>query len=209
MHHGRARRVNPLVALLASALWVLLARHPDPAPGATERGASGPGLALWLAREADRQGRITLNQQETELQTLQTRTSAMLGWIVTAGLATVAAVFTQSRPEWRGAAIMTLSLLGISAALCVVLLFPWKTQSGGVAPRMVLDTPLADELEVTQSIALGIENVILRNQTLLKWLRLGYFAAWIGVILAIVAGVGWLEYAPAAPVATVPPVSSG
>lgn len=164
---------------------------PDEAPAAAEIdvGAAAGELRLWRAREAMRQGELSLKSQSESRDNLRAAATSLLGWTVTGVGVIAAAALTAAKAEWRVAAMLAVICLLGAAALCVVSLFPRRWAKAGYNPEQILSNGLGSELEITEALAQGVGGDIRTNRAQLIWTSIILRAAWFLVALAPTLGV--------------------
>jgi hypothetical protein len=189
-----------LIHLLAGFLWfaagAIYGKSPpvsQPIAGEEEVGAVGAELRYWRANEAVRQGEMLLRLQATTRSSIISQATTMLGWVVTAATASVGIAIGSTREEWRDASIAIAIGLGITAFICVYIVFPRNMSNETFEPYQILDSKLPSELEILESMAEGHSQGIDNNKKRLISLRFALILAWLLFALSPVAGGAILE----------------
>jgi hypothetical protein len=173
-------------------------------PGAIEVGsASTDGtLRYWLAKEAVRQGELSLGSQISALARLMASATSILGWSVTISLALTAAIASAVAPPSPNAQSVLLPLLRhalwpavaaevltlTAAVCCVVVLWPHRWHSPGHEPALLLASQYDTELEVLEAMASGYAAAADRNSDRLTRLEKWLHVAWGCFVGAPIAG---------------------
>ncbi|NPD67264.1 hypothetical protein HN018_06715 [Lichenicola cladoniae] len=150
---------------------------PPPAPPDPELGAVGAPFRLWRAKEAFRQGEMTLTQQSLALDGLRVQATSLLGWSVTIGVALAAAALTTHLPA---VAVTVVTSITITAALSIAVLWvtnAWRWPSFN--PLQILDHEHKSELLLLESLAVGSNLSIVQNSALIKVRARFLRVAWI------------------------------
>lgn len=154
---------------------------------------------LFFAKEAVRQGELMLASQSTGLDGLLSRTSSLFGWTVTVSVGLTAAI---SSTAWKIPAATTGLFTILSAACCILALWPRGWRRAGNDPAWFLREPYGTELETLEAAAGGYARNTGKNAKRLNssgyWLR----AAWSLFGAAPLVGIAtyaYLAYSTATP----------
>jgi hypothetical protein len=169
---------------------------PDEAPPAVpeiEVGAAGSDLRYWKAKEAVRQGEARLAAQAAVRAALEARATALTGWAAVSLLAATGAGFAAKDAAGLMGAAVTGLFLFWAAALGIHAARPLNWAMVGYDPTLITSDPLGSELEVLESIAVGLSagfqgNNLRLNQTgkLLRW------AGWLLTAAPLFGGAAYV-----------------
>ena len=115
-------------------------------------------LRYWQAKEALRQGEARLASQLAVRTALESRATALTGWSAASLLVLTGAALTAANDATRIAATTTAIVLFLSALIGVHAVRSGDWSLIGYDPSVILDDPLETELEVLESVALGLGN---------------------------------------------------
>ncbi len=160
-----------------------------------EVGASAKdgSLRYRRAKEAVRQGETRLAAQAAIRTALEARGTAITGWAA-AGLLALGAAGAAA-PDWQSRVATAVAGLVVfnAAAICIHAARPRDWAIAGYDPPIITNDTLGTELEVLESLGLGISPGIQANNIRLQ--RMGRALRWGGWLLIAAPVAGACAYA--------------
>jgi hypothetical protein len=160
----------------------------EAASGEIEVGATGPDLRYWLAKEAVRQGEMSLKFQAATFTQTTAQATTMLGWVITAASAAIGISIGSAQVRWHFAALTVATGFMLTAGLCIKVVYPQDFPGEGLDPDQLLTIRLPTELEVLEAIGKGYSTTIGRNKLKLVAARRLLAMAWLAFAMTPVAG---------------------
>lgn len=158
-----------------------------------EVGAVEGELRYWRAKEAIRQGEARLNAQAAVRAALEARATALTGWAAVALLAVTGAGFTATDSLSRTGALTAGIVLFAAAIVGIHAARPRDWAMLGYDPSVITSDRLGSELELLESIALGLSPGIQANNWRLN--SMGRMLRRTGGLLIAAPLVGAISYA--------------
>jgi len=157
-----------------------------------EVGVWGGDLRYWQAKEGVRQGEARLAAQANVRSAMEGRATALTGWAAGSLLAAAAAGFgSPGLPARAGAAALAIPLF-CAAVSCIHTARPRDWAMVGYDPTIIAGDTLDMELEILESIAVGLSKGIQDNNALLNEmgsrLRL---AGWLLIAAPFIGGAAY------------------
>jgi hypothetical protein len=151
-----------------------------------DRGAHGPTLRIWKAREAFRQGELKLTQHGLSLDGIRAQATSLLGWSVSIGTALAAVALTGKVPGAATVIVVSTTMTAVLSIGALWITSNWRFPSFN--PMTILDHELESELEVLEALAIGSQASVEKNRATLTSRSSMLRAAWFN--FALMPGFG-------------------